>query len=241
MDGMHTTAASADMDGRGLAIAAPGLVETFPAAAPAQRSEATKRAMDIALTLLMLVPLAPVMAVVALLIRLRSGRQILVRHERIGRDGVPFPCLKFRTMVRDADRVLEEHLARDPAARAEWQAQRKLARDPRVTAIGNLLRRSSLDELPQLFNVLRGEMSLVGPRPVVRVELEEHYAGEAGSLYCRVRPGVTGLWQVSGRSGVSYRERVRLDTEYVRTGSLMLDVAILCRTPWAVLRARGAC
>ncbi len=164
-----------------------------------------------------------------------------MRHERIGRDGAPFPCLKFRTMVRDADRVLEEHLARDPAARAEWQAQRKLARDPRVTAIGNLLRRSSLDELPQLFNVLRGEMSLVGPRPVVRVELEEHYAGEAGSLYCRVRPGVTGLWQVSGRSGVSYRERVRLDTEYVRTGSLMLDVAILCRTPWAVLRARGAC
>lgn len=238
---MHTTASSADLERARIAIAAPGLVDTFPGIAPAQRSEIAKRAMDVTLTILILVPLAPVMAVVALLIRLCSGRQILVRHMRIGRGGVAFECLKFRTMVHGAEGVLQDHLARDPVARAEWQARRKLSRDPRVTVIGNIMRRTSLDELPQLINVLRGEMSLVGPRPVVRAELDEHYVGEAGILYCHVRPGVTGLWQVSGRSGVTYRERVRLDTAYVREGSLLLDLRILARTPWAVLRAHGAC
>lgn len=197
--------------------------------------------MDIVLSGMLLVAFAPVMCVVAALIRLTAGRQVLVRHLRVGRDGALFPCLKFRTMVHDAERMLALYLERDPAARAEWRERRKLAHDPRVTAIGRFLRRSSLDELPQLLNVLRGEMSLVGPRPVVTAELMEHYRGEAAVLYCRVRPGLTGLWQVSGRSGLSYRERVRLDSEYVRTGSLGLDLRILWRTPWAVLRTRGAC
>jgi exopolysaccharide production protein ExoY len=211
------------------------------AATGRQRSEAVKRAMDVLLAATLMVALLPVMGIIALLIRVYSGPQVTIGHLRVGRGGKLFRCLKFRTMVHDGDRVLAEHLARDPAAFAEWRERRKLTHDPRVTPIGHFLRRSSLDELPQLFNVLRGQMSLVGPRPVVAVELVEHYQGEAAVLYCRVRPGLTGLWQVSGRSGIDYVERVRLDMDYVRRGSMLLDLRILWRTPWAVLRARGAC
>lgn len=245
MDGIPSSATAADLATPAVASATTGILAGYEARAPrvaAQpRSEAAKRAMDVLLAGALIVVLLPVMALAALAIRLMSGPQVVIGHTRVGRGGVPFRCLKFRSMVRDADRVLAEHLARDATARAEWRERRKLARDPRITPLGHFLRRSSIDELPQLFNVLRGEMSLIGPRPVVAAELEQHYVGEAAALYCAVRPGLTGLWQVSGRSGLTYRDRVRLDMEYVRRGSLLLDLGILFRTPLAVLRARGAC
>jgi exopolysaccharide production protein ExoY len=142
-------------------------------------------------------------------------------------------------MVTDADRRLAALLAANPAARAEWEAQRKLRRDPRVTWIGRILRASSLDELPQLLNVLRGEMSLVGPRPVLAGELAAHYGAAAGH-YLSIRPGITGLWQVSGRSDTSYAARVALDVSYASNPSLLADLRILLRTPAVVLLRRGA-
>jgi exopolysaccharide production protein ExoY len=205
-----------------------------------QRPDGAKRAMDVLISAALIVAFLPVMAVIALLIRVTSGPGVIIRHMRIGQDGVSFPCLKFRSMVHDADRVLALHLTRDPSARAEWEQRGKLARDPRITIIGSIIRRTSLDELPQLFNVLRGEMSMVGPRPVVMAELRTHYVGEAAALYCSVRPGLTGLWQISGRSRIGYADRVRLDCEYVRTASFAMDMRILLLTPWAVLTARGA-
>lgn len=205
------------------------------------RSDTVKRAVDVTLSAALIAALLPLMGGIALLIRLTSGPGVIVRSMRVGRDAVVFPCLKFRSMIHDGDRVLALHLERDPAARAAWQARQKLERDPRVTPIGRILRRASLDELPQLFNVLWGQMSLVGPRPVQAAELREHYQDDATALYCSVRPGLTGLWQVSGRSRLSYAERVQLDAEYVRNASVLLDLRILCRTPWVVITARGAC
>jgi undecaprenyl-phosphate galactose phosphotransferase len=236
MDGMRSTGGAAQLE---RTMPAPQGTARTPHAEAAWAGR-PKRAMDLLLAAALMVPLVPILGAVALLLRLTSGPQVLVRHPRIGRNGEVFPCFKFRTMVLDCDQVLAAHLERDEAARREWQLRRKLTDDPRVTPVGRLLRRSSLDELPQILNVLRGEMSLVGPRPVVQAELDEHYRGEAAHLYCSVRPGVTGLWQVSGRSRLAYHERVRLDVEYVRTASLALDLRILCRTPWVVLRARGA-
>jgi len=237
MDGIRSTGGAAHLD---RTVSAPQGTVRLPRA-DAGGDGRRKRAMDLLLASALLVPLVPILTFIALLLRITDGPQVLVRHPRVGRNGKLFPCLKFRTMVRDADQVLAVHLEHDEAARREWQVRHKLTNDPRVTRLGHLLRRSSLDELPQILNVLRGEMSLVGPRPVVQAELDEHYRGEAGHLYCSVRPGVTGLWQVSGRSGLAYHERVRLDVEYVRTASLRLDLRILCRTPLVVLRARGAC
>ena len=147
---------------------------------------------------LLLLFLAPLLALVALRIRLADGGGVIFAHTRVGRHGRLFPCYKFRTMVANSAEVLAELLARDPAARAEWARDRKLRRDPRITPIGRFLRKTSLDELPQLFNVVRGEMSLVGPRPVVPDELELY--GEARIYYLQVRPGLTGLWQISGRN-----------------------------------------
>ena len=243
MDGIHTTADAAEITlsrARGEELQgrpAPRVAWILPSSGAVR----VKRILDILFAALLLIALSPLMLAVALLIRCREGGPLLVRQTRIGRYGRPFPCFKFRTMVVDADRVLADHLARDPLAGAEWASLRKLRSDPRVTAIGGILRRTSIDELPQLLNVLRGEMSLVGPRPVVQVELDTHYFGEAGEMYRAVRPGLTGLWQVSGRSDLSYRDRVRLDMEYVRSYSLAVDLRILLRTPLAVLRARGAC
>jgi exopolysaccharide production protein ExoY len=197
-----------------------------------------KRAMDIAGSLVLLLLTSPIMLVLLLLARLEGGPAFYV-HRRIGRGGVPFGCIKFRTMVPDAERRLAGLLARDPAARAEWQATRKLKADPRITRRGRVLRRTSLDELPQLINVLKGEMSLVGPRPVVQAELETLY-GPAAPLYLSVRPGLTGPWQVSMRSDGDYARRVALDAAYVRHPSILTDIAILLRTVGAVLRRRGA-
>ena len=157
---------------------------------------------------------------------------------RIGRGGREFPCLKFRSMAVDAEARLESHLASSAAARREWDRYHKLEFDPRITPLGRFLRSSSLDELPQLFNVLRGEMSLVGPRPIVRAEVRRY--NRYFPVYCSTRPGLTGLWQVLGRNRVSYRRRVAADVLYVRRKSLWLNIRILVATIPAVLLRRGA-
>jgi lipopolysaccharide/colanic/teichoic acid biosynthesis glycosyltransferase len=197
-----------------------------------------KRALDIVGALVLLVLCAPLMALIALMVA-RDGGPVFYAHRRVGRHGAGFDCLKFRSMVQDADLRLAALLERDPVARAEWEARRKLRRDPRVTAVGRFLRASSLDELPQLFNVLKGEMSLVGPRPVQQAELTAFY-GAAAAYYRAVRPGLTGLWQISGRNDTTYTERVALDVRYVAEASLIDDIRIMLRTPLAVLRRRGA-
>jgi undecaprenyl-phosphate galactose phosphotransferase len=198
-----------------------------------------KRAFDVIVTVLILPIVAPVMLMIWLAVRLDGGKGLYV-HPRVGQAGRMFRCLKFRTMVTNADAVLADLLATDPQARTEWEEARKLVADPRVTRIGRFLRASSLDELPQLFNVLRGDMSLVGPRPVVRAEIEQFYHGPDRAAYLSVRPGLTGLWQVSGRSDALYERRARLDREYVNTASFWLDVSILWRTVAVVLSRRGA-
>jgi len=196
-----------------------------------------KRGFDITLATAIILAFLPLLAIIlaALLVQ---GRPFLIRHQRVGRRGQLFPCLKFRTMVINADAKLQEHLAANAEARAEWEATRKLKVDPRVTAFGQVLRKSSLDQLPQLINVLRGEMSLVGPRPIVSAEVR-HY-GSSMSFYEQVRPGMTGVWQISGRNDTSYAQRVALDCEYVATRSFRGDLTILLRTLPAVLAARGS-
>ena len=200
---------------------------------------ALKRAMDVLGAGAMLLVLAPVFVILSLIVRADGGPAFFA-HRRVGRFGEGFGCLKFRSMVIDSQARLEALLASDPAARAEWDATRKLRNDPRVTRIGRFLRATSLDELPQIMNVLRGEMSLVGPRPVIQPELDRFY-GAAAMHYMSVRPGITGLWQVSGRSDTSYAQRVALDVAYVSSPSVWTDVKILLRTPVAVLSRRGAC
>jgi undecaprenyl-phosphate galactose phosphotransferase len=196
-----------------------------------------KRLFDIVVSATALIILSPLM--LALIAWVKSdGGPAFYAHMRIGRNKKPFPCLKFRSMVMNGDEILERYLAENPAARQEWENNRKLLDDPRITKIGKFLRSSSLDELPQLFNVLRGEMSLVGPRPIVGAEMAKYDSDI--SHYCRVRPGVTGLWQVSGRSDVSYPRRVHMDSWYVCNWSLWHDIAILCKTFPALLNRTGA-
>ncbi len=182
--------------------------------------------------------LGPLLLAIAMLVRLDGG-PALFAHERIGAGGAPFRCFKFRTMVEASDLVLQQHLESNPEAAAEWRATQKLRDDPRVTWIGRILRKSSLDELPQLLNVLRLEMSLVGPRPIVAREIPRY--GEDIAYYYETRPGITGLWQVSGRSSTSYQYRVELDRWYVKNWTIWQDLTILLRTIPAVLAARGAC
>ena len=197
-----------------------------------------KRALDIIGAGVGLVLLAPFFLIVALMVRADGGPAFFA-HQRVGRGGKLFGCLKFRSMVVDSQARLEALLANDPTARAEWEATRKLKNDPRITRIGSFLRSTSLDELPQLINVLLGEMSLVGPRPVQEAEIDRYY-GASAAHYMAVRPGITGLWQVSGRSETSYESRVALDVSYVSRPSLLADISILLRTPVAVLSRRGA-
>jgi lipopolysaccharide/colanic/teichoic acid biosynthesis glycosyltransferase len=163
---------------------------------------------------------------------------VLFAHYRVGRDGKLFRCMKFRSMLRDSEQVLAQLLRDDPQARAEWARDQKLADDPRITSVGQFLRRSSLDELPQLLNVLRGEMSLVGPRPITVSELTRY--GSVRWHYLSVRPGITGLWQVSGRNNTSYEERVALDRHYVEQRSWIGDIGILLRTVRVVVLREGA-
>ncbi|QFY61034.1 sugar transferase [Rhizobium grahamii] len=197
-----------------------------------------KRAFDVSAACLGLLLLSPILLMVMLLVKLSDKGPAFYGHRRIGHNGQEFRCLKFRTMVTDGDRVLQDYLRNNPQAMDEWRSTRKLQNDPRVTAVGTVLRKLSLDELPQLFNIIRGEMSIVGPRPVVRDELEmyEH----AAVYYLQSRPGLTGLWQISGRNDVSYAARVAFDTHYVENWSLVRDVVIIARTIPAVCAQRGS-
>lgn len=196
-----------------------------------------KFAADLGMASVILVACLPLFALFAWMIS-RDGGPILFRHRRVGRRGKPFDCLKFRTMVPDAQRVLEEHLRRNPDDAVEWEQNFKLRNDPRITPVGRFLRSTSLDELPQLINVLRGEMSLVGPRPITEAELS--YYGRDVMFYLEIRPGITGLWQVSGRSDTSYAQRVMFDTWYVKNWTLWQDIAILLKTIPVVFGRRGA-
>ncbi len=196
------------------------------------------RLLDILLTVPLLVFFLPLIVVIGILVWVVDPGPILFRHRRVGHQGKAFYCLKFRSMVVDAERKLEEVLASDPAIRAAWLRDHKLPSDPRITKIGKFLRASSLDELPQLFNVLRGEMSLVGPRPIVEAEVPRY--GRYIADYYAVRPGVTGLWQIGGRSDTSYRRRVAFDITFARSRSPGLYIKILVLTVPAVLLARGS-
>jgi Undecaprenyl-phosphate galactose phosphotransferase WbaP len=198
-----------------------------------------KRLCDLVLAGCMGLALAPVCLLIALGVRLETPGPIFFAHRRIGLGGRPFDILKFRTMRTDAPIVLEACLNKDPDLRREWEQTQKLRNDPRITRFGKFLRRTSLDELPQLLNVLWGEMSMVGPRPIVEEEISRYGASYAS--YVRVRPGVTGLWQVSGRSATTYARRIALDCYYICNWSIWMDIWILARTPLVVLRGSGAC
>ncbi|BDA83381.1 hypothetical protein Sa4125_09230 [Aureimonas sp. SA4125] len=187
----------------------------------------------------MIIFLAPILLIISVAVAVQGGVPILFRHRRIGVGERTFDCLKFRSMVRDSEAQLQNLLQTCPASRKEWEETQKLRRDPRVHTVGNILRKSSLDELPQLINVLRGEMSLVGPRPIVAAEIPRY--GDKYEIYTSVRPGLTGLWQVSGRSDVGYGERVALDVQYTQSIGLWSDLRILAKTAWVVVAGRGSC
>ena len=197
-----------------------------------------KRGLDITLTVLCLVLLAPLILALVIVLKLTDSGPLLYGHRRIGFGGREFRCWKFRTMVVNGDTVLEQYLRKHPAKAALWNEQRKLVDDPRVTPLGAVLRKLSLDELPQLLNVLTGEMSLVGPRPVVREELD-YYASSARH-YLSARPGLSGLWQISGRSNTTYLERVQLDRFYIMSWNPWMDLRIIFMTIPAVVMSRGA-
>lgn len=228
----------ADILGRTLGSpGAAGLISPRVHPTAHQLAQGAKRALDLVGAACLLLLLSPLFLVIAAMVSLDGG-SVFYGHRRIGQGGRSFDCLKFRTMIPGAAECLTEYLAYHPQADDEWRRSQKLDRDPRVTPIGAFLRQWSLDELPQLVNVLRGEMSLVGPRPVTRPELA-HY-GPVASLYTGIVPGMTGLWQVSGRSNLGYDSRVALDRAYIEGWSLRLDLRILLATPRAVLRRCGA-
>lgn len=206
---------------------------------PADRLHAiVKRTFDIIFSTIAIVFLAPLLVCLMAAVRLTSPGPVFYSQMRVGRGGEAFKFYKFRSMRVDAENALRELLTNDFAAREEWEKYQKLVNDPRVTPIGKILRQTSLDELPQFWNVLRGDMSVVGPRPVTAGERTRY--GDCWRYYCAVRPGITGLWQVSGRSSLTYEDRVRLDVEYVRGASILLDLKILLRTITVVLGMRGS-
>jgi exopolysaccharide production protein ExoY len=197
-----------------------------------------KRGFDVVVAAIGLVALSPLLLMLALLVKLSDGGRIFYGHRRVGRDGNSFLCLKFRTMAENGDEILAAYLERNPQLRQEWLATRKLQNDPRITPVGSVLRKLSLDELPQLINILRGEMSFVGPRPVVEDELELY--GAAVECYLKSRPVLTGLGQISGRNDVSYSARVAFDRHYVENWSFAFDLVIIVKTFPAVLSSRGS-
>lgn len=197
-----------------------------------------KRIFDVVAAVVGLLLLAPLFVMMALLVKSSDGGPIFYGHTRVGRGGKIFKCLKFRTMRTDAQTVLESYLIDNPAASTEWNATRKLQCDPRITNVGLVMRKLSLDELPQLINIIFGEMSIVGPRPIVFEELE--YYGTSAAFYLRSRPGLTGVWQISGRSDISYDKRVAFDKGYVENWSFIGDVAIILKTIPAVYAGKGA-
>ena len=202
------------------------------------RYRVVKRCVDVGLVLLAAPIVLPLIVAVSWAVALSSPGPLYYSHRRIRKSGEFFSMWKFRTMCRNSAEVLEEHLASHPEARMEWNQTHKLKNDPRITRVGSFLRRYSIDELPQLWNVLTGEMSLVGPRPIVAAEVEKY--GDYFGYYCKVKPGLTGLWQVSGRSRLSYDERVALDCQYVKEWSLRRDTVILLKTFSTVLNQDGA-
>ncbi len=204
------------------------------------RRQQIKRGIDLILTLLGGIAFVPLTIIIGIIIKLEDGGPIFYAHSRIGKGGKSIRILKFRTMAPNADKVLQDYLAKDPAMAEEWAKTHKLRNDPRITKAGRWLRKTSLDELPQVWNVLKGELSFVGPRPIVEGEIKKY--GEAGfALYTRVLPGLTGFWQISGRSNTSYEQRVELDSYYIRNWSVWLDIYIIACTPRALLDTSSAC
>ena len=199
-----------------------------------------KRAFDIFFSLFAMMIGFPLYALIALLVKVTSKGSVIYGHERVGRGGRLFKCYKFRTMRVDADEMLREVLATDPAARKEWEEKRKLMNDPRVTLVGRILRKSCLDEIPQFWNVLRGDLSVVGPRPVCVDEITQYYGPKAYKILA-VRPGLTGIWQTSDRRVLTYSERIEMDEMYVDRQSFLLDLLLVLKTIPAILRPRGAC
>ncbi|MDR1124802.1 MAG: undecaprenyl-phosphate galactose phosphotransferase WbaP [Deltaproteobacteria bacterium] len=197
-----------------------------------------KRTLDLMIMAFILLPCIPLFLLIALAIKLDSSGPAFYRQDRIGLGGRGIKIWKFRTMYAEAERMLDNYLAENPRLREEWEREQKLKNDPRITRVGKLLRKASLDELPQLFNVLNGTMSLVGPRPIVKGEIKKY--GRAFALYIQVRPGISGLWQISGRSNVSYATRVALDETYIANWSVWLDIYIMVRTIPAALTTNGA-
>lgn len=196
------------------------------------------RSFDVVVAWVLLVAVLPFLIVLSTFLYLNDPGPIFYRHRRLGFRGRYFNCIKFRTMKVDGDAILREHLRKCPAARSEWEETRKLRHDPRVTQVGAVMRKLSFDEFPQLINVLRGEMSIVGPRPIVEAEVGRY--GRHFEHYCLVRPGLTGLWQTSGRNDTSYQQRVRLDVAYVARKGLLLDIWLIFKTVPAVVLARGS-
>jgi lipopolysaccharide/colanic/teichoic acid biosynthesis glycosyltransferase len=197
-----------------------------------------KRAQDILISLAALIWLAPVMLAIGLAVKVHDGGPMLFFQPRIGYDGDEFLFIKFRTMVLDGEALLERLILTDPRAAREWNEMQKLTHDPRVTLLGGFLRRTSLDELPQLINVLLGHMSIVGPRPILPEQIEDY--GSGYKLYCLARPGITGLWQVSGRSETTFRQRAEFDAIYLKTWSFFRDLMLIVRTLDVVFHQRGA-
>ena len=198
-----------------------------------------KRIFDLAFSLLALLIGLPLFLLIAAAIRLNSKGRAIYSHQRIGRGGKAFSCYKFRSMYADADARLQGLLERDPTLKKEWLETRKLKNDPRVTPVGNFLRKTSLDELPQFWNVLKGDLSIVGPRPVVKDEVI-HYLGEKAPKILSIRPGLTCIWQVSGRNDTSYSKRIQLDEHYVDNYSLLLDLKLICKTIPSMIYSKGA-
>lgn len=203
-----------------------------------RRNKILKYIFDMTLTIVGTICISPILLIIALWIYIDSPGPVIFKHMRVGKDGKEFPCYKFRSMCVDAKAKLEELLKNDPVARAEWEKDFKLKHDPRITKSGAFLRKTSLDELPQIFNVLKGEMSLVGPRPIIQEEMKR-YKNHIND-YLMVKPGIAGMWQCSGRSDIEYDERVNMDSWYVRNWSIWLDIMILWKTLQAVFAKKGA-
>lgn len=215
----------------------PLISDQVPLVAPQQLSF-HKRIFDVVFAASFLITLFPVLLLCSIAILLESRGPVLFRQRRLGKGGRPFHIVKFRTMEPNAEEMLRHVLESDPVAKDEWKRDRKLRNDPRISRLGKFLRRTSLDELPQFWNVLVGDMSIVGPRPIVSAEIPRY--AQAYESYCAVRPGITGLWQVSGRNDSGYAQRVALDCQYVSSWSTMLDLRIVCRTVKTVIAGIGA-
>lgn len=231
--------AAAAFEGKGFEQIGGYMTEIGKKDSHGQLQHVLKRTIDVVGSLVFFGIFGWLYVVLWFLVTITTGSPAIYKHPRVGKSGKEFNCLKFRSMVLNSAEVLQRHLEEHPDARAEWEKDFKLKDDPRITRVGKILRKTSLDELPQFWNVLKGEMSLVGPRPVVKKELQKYY-GKRSAAYASVRPGITGPWQVGGRSDLDYDQRVFLDAEYARTWTVKGDIKILIKTVSAVLSRRGS-